>query len=366
MKTVVVLAFLACLAVSALSLTEDEKINRRPATVSPAIEFSTNEHPPPPTTKSKTLTTTTPTTTTPTTTTHKPTTHKPTTHKPTTHKPTTHKPTTHKPTTHKPTTHKPTTHKPTTHKPTTHKPTTHKPTTHKPTTQKPTTQKPTTQKPTTQKPTTTKPTPPQPTPPTNLTVGNYTVMANKTAVCVMAHMALQIRLATPKSNGTFIVQPKSTHAVGSCEATKANLTLEFPQGFITFMFNKSIEKNTVYVDAVSFSLNYPLDKKVANGPPYTANNKSMNLFAAKIGHSYSCKSEALYMGDGMYLDVNQDQMQAFNLNKNEFGKPDSCAADKPDYRVAIAVGVTLLVLIIIVVVVYLLGRRKRANGYQSL
>ncbi|XP_034712710.1 lysosome-associated membrane glycoprotein 1 isoform X5 [Etheostoma cragini] len=297
MKTVVVLAFLACLAVSALSLTEDEKINRRPATVSPAIEFSTNEHPPPPTTKSKTLTTTTPTTTTPTTTTHKPTTHKPTTHKPTTHKPTT---------------------------------------------------------------------PPQPTPPTNLTVGNYTVMANKTAVCVMAHMALQIRLATPKSNGTFIVQPKSTHAVGSCEATKANLTLEFPQGFITFMFNKSIEKNTVYVDAVSFSLNYPLDKKVANGPPYTANNKSMNLFAAKIGHSYSCKSEALYMGDGMYLDVNQDQMQAFNLNKNEFGKPDSCAADKPDYRVAIAVGVTLLVLIIIVVVVYLLGRRKRANGYQSL
>ncbi|XP_034712709.1 macrosialin isoform X4 [Etheostoma cragini] len=302
MKTVVVLAFLACLAVSALSLTEDEKINRRPATVSPAIEFSTNEHPPPPTTKSKTLTTTTPTTTTPTTTTHKPTTHKPTTHKPTTHKPTTHKPTT----------------------------------------------------------------PPQPTPPTNLTVGNYTVMANKTAVCVMAHMALQIRLATPKSNGTFIVQPKSTHAVGSCEATKANLTLEFPQGFITFMFNKSIEKNTVYVDAVSFSLNYPLDKKVANGPPYTANNKSMNLFAAKIGHSYSCKSEALYMGDGMYLDVNQDQMQAFNLNKNEFGKPDSCAADKPDYRVAIAVGVTLLVLIIIVVVVYLLGRRKRANGYQSL
>ncbi|XP_034712711.1 lysosome-associated membrane glycoprotein 1 isoform X6 [Etheostoma cragini] len=292
MKTVVVLAFLACLAVSALSLTEDEKINRRPATVSPAIEFSTNEHPPPPTTKSKTLTTTTPTTTTPTTTTHKPTTHKPTTHKPTT--------------------------------------------------------------------------PPQPTPPTNLTVGNYTVMANKTAVCVMAHMALQIRLATPKSNGTFIVQPKSTHAVGSCEATKANLTLEFPQGFITFMFNKSIEKNTVYVDAVSFSLNYPLDKKVANGPPYTANNKSMNLFAAKIGHSYSCKSEALYMGDGMYLDVNQDQMQAFNLNKNEFGKPDSCAADKPDYRVAIAVGVTLLVLIIIVVVVYLLGRRKRANGYQSL
>ena len=45
---------------------------------------------------------------------------------------------------------------------------------------------------------------------------------------------------------------------------------------------------------------------------------------------------------------------------------DSCAADQPDHRVAIAVGVTLLVLIVIVVVAYLLGRRKRTDGYQSL
>ncbi|XP_032400644.1 macrosialin [Etheostoma spectabile] len=344
MKTAVVFAFLACLAVSALSLTEDEKRPRPSATVSPASEFSTNEIP-----------TTKPTTTTPTTT------------KPTTTTPTTTKPTTTKPTTTTPTTTKPTTTTPTTTKPTTTTPTTTKPTTTTPTTTKPTTTKPTTTKPTTTKPTTTTPTtPPQPTPPTNLTVGNYTVKANQTAVCVMAQMALQIRLATPKANGTFIVQPKSTHAVGSCVATKANLTLEFPQGFITFMFNKSTDKNTVYVDAVSFSLNYPLDKKAANGLPYTANNKSMNLFAAKIGHSYSCKSESVYMGDGLYLDVDQDRMQAFSLNKNEFGKPDSCPADQPDYRVAIAVGVTLLVLIIIVVVAYLLGRRKRADGYQSL
>ncbi|XP_031145923.1 macrosialin [Sander lucioperca] len=371
MKTTVVFAFLACLAVSALSLAEDEKKAKPPATMSPAIEFSpqassgtTTTIIPKPTTTTPKPTTTTPkpTTTTPkpTTTTPKPTTPTPkpttTTPKPTTPTP---KPTTPTPkpttTTPKPTT---TTPKPTT---TTPKPTT---TTPKPTT---TTPKPTT---TTPKPTTTTPkptTPPQPTPPTNLTVGNYTLMADKTVMCVMAQMALQIRLATPKANGTFIVQPKSTHIEGVCQATKANLTIEFKEGFITFMFNKSIEKNTVYVDALSFTLNYPLDKKVANGPPYTANNKSMNLFAATIGHSYSCKRESLYMGNGLYLDVNQDRMQAFNLTKsNEFGTSDICPADKPDYRVAIAVGVTLLVLIIIVVVAYLLGRRKRADGYQSL
>lgn len=53
---------------------------------------------------------------------------------------------------------------------------------------------------------------------------------------------------------------------------------------------------------------------------HTANNKSVHLFVAKVGHSYSCKSESLYMGNGLYLDVNQDRMQAFNLTESkDFG-----------------------------------------------
>lgn len=45
---------------------------------------------------------------------------------------------------------------------------------------------------------------------------------------------------------------------------------------------------------------------------------------------------------------------------------DPCPADQPDYRVAIAVGIVLLILIVIVVVAYIIGRRKRTDGYQSL
>lgn len=45
---------------------------------------------------------------------------------------------------------------------------------------------------------------------------------------------------------------------------------------------------------------------------------------------------------------------------------DVCPADQSDYRVAIAVGVTLLVLIVVVVIAYLVGRRRRSDGYQSL
>lgn len=45
---------------------------------------------------------------------------------------------------------------------------------------------------------------------------------------------------------------------------------------------------------------------------------------------------------------------------------DLCKADQPDYRVAIGVGVVLLILIIIVVVAYLISRKRRTDGYQTL
>ncbi|KAM4611365.1 lysosome-associated membrane glycoprotein 1 [Polymixia lowei] len=337
MKRGLVLLFVVCAAVSALPPAEDDNRSKPPASVSPASEFGN-------TTESTTAKTTT-TTGKPTTTTAKPTT---TTGKPTT---TTGKPTT---TTAKPTT---TTAKPTTP---TAKPTTPtvKPTTP---TAKPTTP---TAKPTT--PTAKPTTPPKPTPSTNLTVGNYTLPSEKGARCLMALMALQIRLTSTKVNGTFIVQPKQTTSSGGCQATTARLTITFPEGAITFMYNKSATENKVYVNSLSFNLTYPFS---AGGiKSYAATNKSLHLFAAKIGHSYSCKSDSVYMGSGLYLDVTQDRMQAFNFSNNvDFGHPDSCPADQSsDYRVAIAVGVILLVLIIIVVVAYLLGRRRRTGGYQTL
>ncbi|KAM4714628.1 lysosome-associated membrane glycoprotein 1-like [Anableps anableps] len=345
MQRVAVLILVACCALTALSLAEDTNKSKPASTMSSAEAFdSSTPFNPPPTTK--------PTTT-------KPTTTKPTTTKPTTTKPTTTKPTTTKPTTTKPTTTKPTTTKPSTTKPTTTKPTTTKPTTTKPTTTKPIT-KPTT-KTTTPKPKTTAA--PQPTPATNLTVGNYSLKTDKGVVCLKAQMALQIKLKTQKDSGTFIVQPEKTKTTGGCTETKANLTISFDQGFITFLFNKSVANNTVYVDAVSFCLSYPLTKTVQK---YSAKNESVHLFAAKIGHSYSCRNESVAMGNGLSLEVSNNRMQAFNITKNEFGYPDPCPADQPDYRVAIAVGVTLLVLIVIVLIVYLLGRRRRTAGYQSL
>ncbi|XP_051799804.1 macrosialin-like isoform X2 [Acanthochromis polyacanthus] len=298
---------------SALSLADDAKDLRPPASVSPAEEFSpkAGNSTPTATTAVHNITNPTPTTT--------------------------------------------KTPKPTTT--TTPKPTTT--TTPKPTTT--TTPKTTT---TTTSTTTKTPAPPAPTPPTSIPFRTYNLTdpKDKKIYCLMAQMGLRIRLETKEANGTFIVQPNDTKTSGSCGETNANLTLSFKDGFITFLFNKSVANNTAYVDALSF--NVPIVK--GGNTARTAKNESIHLFAAKIGHSYSCRNESLYMGNGLYLDISPARMQAFNVTNNNFGVPDNCPADQPSYRVAIAVGVTLLVLILVVVVAYLLGRRKRTDGYQSL
>nr|XP_020450629.1 macrosialin [Monopterus albus] len=215
---------------------------------------------------------------------------------------------------------------------------------------------------TTPKPPITTTAPPGPTPPAKLTVGNYSI-TDQQKTCLLAQLALQIRIS--KENGTFTVQPDSTTAKGFCKESTANLTLLFKEGNITFLFNKSIADNTVYVYNLSFNLFYAFSK--GEKKMYSAHNATLHLFAAKIGQCYSCKSDSIHMGEGMYLDVTQDRMQAFNLTKSgDFGSPNYCPADQPNYRIAIAVGVVLLVLIIVVVVAYLLSRRKRTAGYQSL
>ncbi|XP_051754882.1 macrosialin [Ctenopharyngodon idella] len=322
--------------------------------------------------------TTNTTTHSPNTTTHNPntTTHNPntTTHTPptTTHTPptTTHSPnvTTHSPnaTTHNPnsTTHNPnaTTHNPptTTHSPnvTTHSPnaTTHNPnsTTHNPNA-------------TTHNPNTTSPAPtsqPIPTPHTNLTVGSYNVTDGKGKICILAKLAIGIRVNTSTINGTFIVQPSITTPSGKCEDNTAYITLKFKEGTLILTFNNNEKTKKVYVDDVEYKLTYAFKK--GDVTTYSGKNKSLELFSAAQGHSYSCTAETVYMGNGVSLDLSNYRLQAFNIKNDQFGAPDLCKADKPDYRVAIAVGIILIILIVIVVIAYLISRKRRTDGYQSL
>ncbi|XP_043101051.1 macrosialin [Puntigrus tetrazona] len=241
-----------------------------------------------------------------------------------------------------------TTHNPNT---TTHNPNT---TTHNPNT---TTHNPNT---TTSAPTTTPV--PSPTSATNLTMGKYNVSDDK-GICIMLDTAIAIRVSNSQVNGTYIVQPSKTHATGEC-LPDVSIFLHFDEGDITFRFKKNESTKKVYVDYVQYDLTYAFTPNVLSN--FTGLNRSLQLFSVDVGHSYSCKDETVDMGNGVSLDLTQFRIQALEIKNNVFGPPDLCKADQPDYRVPIAVGIILIILIIIVVVAYLISRKRRTDGYQTL
>ncbi|XP_026072458.1 macrosialin-like [Carassius auratus] len=347
--------FLIALLVAGTALTSGEDGS---AYMAPTTAPSLNAINP-----NKTTTTHSPNTTT--TTTHSPNTTTTTTHSPNTTTTTTHSPNTTTTTTHSPNTTTTTTHSPntttTTHSPntttTTHNPnvttTTHYPnvTTHNPNS-------------TTTAPTTTSMPMPMPTPSTNMTTGNYNVSDGKGAPCIMVEAAIGIRVNTSEVNDTYIVQPKKTNVKGNCSEEEAFLMISFSEGNISLQFQKDKTTKKVYVKYVQYHLSYAFKKGIEGN--YTGMNTSLELFSVDAGHSYSCKDETVHMGNGVSLDLTQYKVQAFDIKNKNFGPPELCKADQPDYRVPIAVGVILIILIIIVVIAYLISRKRRTDGYQSL
>ncbi|XP_072543970.1 lysosome-associated membrane glycoprotein 1 [Salminus brasiliensis] len=214
--------------------------------------------------------------------------------------------------------------------------------------------------------TTTTPTtsPPKPTPPANLTLGTYTIK-DGSKVCIMLQAAIQINVNNSKVQGTFNVQPNQTQTYGSCKSNTGKIKLSFNQGIIVLAFLKNDTTKMVYATSVVVNLTYAF--KSGESYSISKTNTSVQLFSMKASHSYSCKSEKVNMGDGISLEFSQERLQAFDFGNNgQFGPIDLCKADQPNYNVAIAVGIVLIVLIIIVVIAYLLSRRKRTDGYQTL
>ncbi|GAA6100885.1 macrosialin [Tachysurus ichikawai] len=209
------------------------------------------------------------------------------------------------------------------------------------------------------------PTPkPEPTSTTNITVGNYTVQVGK-QLCIMLQAAIQVRVNSSKQHmeGTYIV-PGDATSNGMCEHNTSSLKINLKEGYISMNFSKNDSANVVFVSAVTVSLAYAF--KSGELSHLERKTEKVQLFSTPISHSYSCKSESVLLGNDTYLEFSHERMQAFNFTNNQFGSIDLCKADQPNYRVAIGVGIVLLILILIVVVAYLISRRKRTDGYQTL
>ncbi|XP_072349351.1 macrosialin-like [Scyliorhinus torazame] len=288
-------------------------------------------------------------------TTHHPSNH--TTHHPSNH--TTHHPSNH--TTHHPSNH--TTHHPANH--TTHHPSNH--TTHHPSNH-------TTHHPTPHPANHTShpalPTTLHPAPAPKLQSGHYNVTANKT-VCALADLKLQFRVQyknTKKETswGLFMLQPTRTHASGTCGTGFVNLTLTFPEGFLMFGFKKDIKKQTFYLSEVKSELMFRFPG-TAGPSRYSAQNTSLAMLQAHLGHSYRCSNQSVEVKSTFWVDLVDQQVQSFDFDKNQhFGPAELCPQDKKLPVVAIVVAVVLVILILVVILVYVIGKSRSPAGYQSI
>ncbi|XP_072903797.1 uncharacterized protein [Hemitrygon akajei] len=203
--------------------------------------------------------------TTPHQTTPTPTPTKHTTHSPTPTKHTTHSPTPTKHTTHTPTPANHTTHTPTPANHTTHTPTPANHTTHTPTPANHTTHTPTPANHTSPTNHTTHSVP-TPTGPPVLTKGTYKV-SNDKMICALATLKIELRVEYKTGRwGTFFIQPNHTKASGACEKNTVNMTLTFPQGFLTFGFQKDKKDRSYHLHQIKTQLTYKFPGSASEFP----------------------------------------------------------------------------------------------------
>uniref|UniRef100_A0A8D0HPK0 Uncharacterized protein n=1 Tax=Sphenodon punctatus TaxID=8508 RepID=A0A8D0HPK0_SPHPU len=98
------------------------------------------------------------------------------------------------------------------------------------------------------------------------------------------------------------------------------------------------------------------------GSHFAADNASLREFEAPLGDSYQCRNRSLALGPGFHVDTLHEQVQAFSLTGDQFGKAHECPEQQRSLVVPIVVGIILLVLIIIIIIAYLVGRRRSRDG----
>lgn len=237
---------------------------------------------------------------------------------------------------------------------------------------------------TTPKPSPTTPAPPAPPAPKEPSVNSYNVTepgTNHTCILVTAALQLKYNYHTtdnktmvgvlPLDNETVVDLGRSNCGMGHGE--NQTLALRFYRNYtLTLVFFKNA---TVYLGDVTAHFNLdPVHFPNTTQPrqEITVRNNTLMMYSVPEGRSYHCTADqAVYIGDGLSLDVISVQMQAFinatTQQPGQFGAAVECAAGDISNIVPIAVGAALAALVIIVLIAYLIGRSKsRQKGYQSV
>ncbi|XP_072114645.1 macrosialin-like [Mobula birostris] len=207
---------------------------------------------------------------------------------------------------------------------------------------------------------------PTPTATPVLRKGTYKV-ANKKMICALATLEIELRVEYETGRwGTFFIQPNDTKASGACGKNTVNMTLTFPQGFLTFGFQKDTKGKSYHLHQIKTQLTYKFPG-AAVSTKFVANNAALMVMETALGHCSRCSNLSLEAGRTFWVDLVDQEVQVFEVPRTQtFGPADVCPQDHKLPVVAIVVVVLLLLLIIIIIIIYLICRKRSPAGYQSL
>ncbi|KAL5004540.1 hypothetical protein ScPMuIL_017996 [Solemya velum] len=243
---------------------------------------------------------------------------------------------------------------------------------------------------TTPKPATTTPMPPPTTTPLpKPPVENYMVSEDGVN-CIVLKARLQydvtyITTDKDKAKTVKINVLNDTEVSGSCNYSKSvqELTIKDKDWEMSFFFHSTgkglqvtADNTKFYLGNVSFSytLNddlFPNAKQ--KGANFTASKDNMDksTFEANEGGSYKCNTDRkVDIGGNVTLHITDFQYRAFGKDNSTSvggnGVTECTDDSKTNSIVPIAVGAALAALVVIVLIAYLIGRRRRNKGYESV
>ncbi|XP_045072663.1 lysosome-associated membrane glycoprotein 1-like [Coregonus clupeaformis] len=210
---------------------------------------------------------------------------------------------------------------------------------------------------------------PVPTPPGTPNQGSYSVSNSNGTVCLLARMALQLNISHFSALQNKTIQevvnllPNQTTSSGSCDPSSATLVLT--QGGTTnlsFLFTLNTTSNRYHLSGLSVVAAWS-DMTA----PFNTSNSSLDYLRGSLGRSYMCSSEqTLAVDQNFSLNTFQLQVQPFGLTRGQFAQAEECQLDQDNMLIPIVVGAALAGLVLIVLIAYLIGRKRRPAGYQTI
>lgn len=194
----------------------------------------------------------------------------------------------------------------------------------------------------------------------------YMLKSENGTPCIKATLGAEYIIDDTKT-WYFNLDPSRVRTTGYCGKDTSLLSLTLPDNAASLQFTFRKEKKDFYVTKLTAHVSpMPICKNCKN-QTYAGLVDHEKLYVSKMSRSFKCNSESLLlMSSVLKIKLVPLQIQAFTLNKGQYGKEVECWADYNKRVIPIIIGASVVGLVLISCVTYFVIKDRRRAGYESL